>query len=76
MASRSIRDSLCGLCVSKAGDLLFLVTSNRIISTLTLPDLQDLDQPLGFRGHPRDDIKFLMSANGAEFCSMLTSHAE
>ena len=73
LASRSFRDNLCGLCVSKAGDLLFMVTSNRIVSRLTLPDLEEHDQPLGFRGHPRDDIKFLMSPNGAEFCSMLAS---
>jgi hypothetical protein len=71
LASRSFRDELCGLCASEDGEMLFLVTSNRIISRFALPYLQEQDEPLGYRGSHGVDIKFLVSSDGTELASIL-----
>ena len=73
LASRSFRNNLCGLCVPKGGDVLFLVTSGRILSRLTLPDLQEQDDVAGFCGKDRHDVKFVMSSGGTELGSLLTT---
>jgi hypothetical protein len=53
VASREYRDNLCGMCASMDGGTLYLVTTNRTITRLMLPNLEEKDDYLGFQGQQR-----------------------
>ena len=41
IASREYPENICGMCASADGRILYLVSKNRIITELTLPDLEE-----------------------------------
>ncbi|KAH0564926.1 hypothetical protein GP486_001681 [Trichoglossum hirsutum] len=70
IASRKYRENLCGMCVSADRETLYLVTTNRTITRLTLPNLEEREDYLGFRGQHREVIQTFPNANGTHIASV------
>jgi len=70
LASRKYRENLCGMCVSVDRETLYLVTTNRTITRLTLPNLEEREDYLGFRGQHQEVIETFPNADGTHIASV------
>ena len=70
IASRKYREIFCGMCVSADGQTLYLVTTNRTITQLTLPALEERDEYLSFRGQHEEVIQTFPSADSGSIASI------
>ena len=70
ITSREYPEELCGMCASADGKILYLVTTNRIVTEFTLPDLEERSDYLGFRGQHLEDIETFPSTDGLKVASI------
>jgi hypothetical protein len=70
VASREYRDTLSGMCVSPDRETLYLVTTNRTITRLTLPHLEERESYLGFHGQHQEAIETFPAGDGTHIASV------
>jgi hypothetical protein len=70
LATRAYRENLCGMCVSADSRSLYLVTTNRVVTQLNLPDLLEINPYLGFNGKFSDQISTYPSNDGCLLASV------
>jgi hypothetical protein len=58
------------MCVSVDRETLYLVTTNRTIISLTLRNLEEKKNYLGFRGQHREAIETFPNAEGTQVASV------
>lgn len=70
IAFRDHFENFCGMCASADGLTLYLVTADRTITQLTLPDLLETEEYLSFRGQHEEVIQTFASADGGSIASI------
>ena len=70
IASREYPENICGMCASADGRILYLVSKNRIITELTLPDLEERNDYLTLRNQYQEVIETFPSSDGSSLASI------
>jgi hypothetical protein len=70
IASREYPENICGMCASADGRILYLVSKNRIITELTLPDLEERNDYLTLRSQHQEVIETFPSSDSLGIASI------
>jgi len=76
LASREYQDTLCGMCVSGDRESLYLVTTNRTITRLTLPHLEERENYLGIRDQNQEAIETFPASDGTQIASVRSDQTQ
>jgi hypothetical protein len=74
IASREYPENLCGMCTSADGRILYLVSKNRIITELTLPDLEERNDYLSLRSQHQEVIETFPSTDFSGVASIRSAN--